>query len=74
MVKGNPPGGGALSTTPSHSLCMAGEVARGRNIHGVLDSSGEWLGWLVKGLEEDRLENQRQGSMGKKLLVEILGK
>ena len=40
------------------------------SIHGVLDSSGEWLGELIRGLQDKSLENQRQGSMGKKTLVE----
>ena len=77
MFRGGPKGHQAGKYTEGQSLehhtqlfTLYGRSGLRLSIHRVLDSSGEWLGELIRGLQEKNLKNQRQGSMGKKTLVE----
>lgn len=53
--------GRALDSAISHLICGKREVAQGQNIY-VLDS-GEWLSWVIRNLEGEKLEDGAQGNL-----------
>lgn len=63
------PNGRASSGAPGHPLCVEREATWGWSTHALLSSSKWFANWLDKG----RLEDQRQGDLGKRHMDGYMG-